>query len=54
MMFVNERSAAVILFHEHDYVHIIGIQTHDPNQGWGVVLIDFVIGPGPLQRGVRR
>jgi hypothetical protein len=27
----------------------VGIRTHHPNQGWGVVLIDFITGPGPLQ-----
>jgi hypothetical protein len=31
------------------YLLSVGIRTHDPNQGWGVVLIDFVTGPGPLQ-----
>jgi hypothetical protein len=27
----------------------VGIRTPCPNQGWGVVLIDLVTGPGPLQ-----
>jgi hypothetical protein len=28
---------------------LVRIGTHAPNQGWGVVLIDLVTGPGPLQ-----
>jgi hypothetical protein len=29
--------------------HTVRIGTHTPDQGWGVVLIDLVTGPGPLQ-----
>jgi hypothetical protein len=39
----------IILNSGSSAVLFIRIGTHNPNQGWGVVLIDSITGPGPLQ-----
>jgi hypothetical protein len=48
-MSLLQYSLNVDIYRKQCVVLSVGMRTHTPNQGWGVVLIDLVTGPDPLQ-----